>query len=326
MLGADHHGYVRRLMAMAAAFGDEPYVNLEILIGQLVNLVRDGEPVRMSKRAGTVVTLEDLVEIRRRGRRALRPRRAARPTRSSTSTSTCCSKRTNDNPVFYVQYAHARTRAVARNAAAAGVDRREFDAELLDARDRERAARRAAEFPRIVRQAAELREPHRVARYLEELAGAYHRWYDNCRVIPLGDEPVERRAPHPAVAQRRDGPGAAQRARPARRERPGADVTDELGETAQRDPADRAAARLGGRRAARSAERRRAWPWIVAVSCSSLLAIGALFVADAIARAHRRARRSASRSSPALDSPADRVDVEVAGLRAPPADRGALDG
>lgn len=189
MLGADHHGYVRRLMAMTAAFGDVPFVNLEILIGQMVNLLRDGQPHRMSKRAGTVVVLEDLVEAVGvdAGRYAL--------VRSSIDSSIdidldIWSKKTSDNPVFYVQYAHARTHSVARNAAAAGVARDVFDASLLTHETESILAGILAEFPRIVRQAAELREPHRIARYSEELAGAYHRWYDNCRVTPLGEESV----------------------------------------------------------------------------------------------------------------------------------------
>ncbi|HQG70232.1 MAG TPA: arginine--tRNA ligase [Rhodoglobus sp.] len=189
MLGADHHGYVKRLMAMTAAFGDTPYVNLEILIGQLVNLVRNGEPVRMSKRAGTVVTLEDLVEAVGvdAGRYAL--------VRSSIDSQVdidldLWGKKTNDNPVFYVQYAHARTHSVARNASGSGVDRGAFEASLLDHETESILLGILAEYPRLLRQAAELREPHRVARYAEELAGAYHRWYDSCRVTPVGDEPV----------------------------------------------------------------------------------------------------------------------------------------
>ncbi|BAJ73400.1 arginyl-tRNA synthetase [Microbacterium testaceum StLB037] len=190
MLGADHHGYVQRLMAMCAAFGDEPNVNLQVLIGQMVNLVRDGQPMRMSKRAGTVVTLEDLVEIVGvdAARYAL--------TRSSADSNLdidldVLQKRTNDNPVFYVQYAHARTHNVARNAAASGVDRSEFAPELLDHESESALLGALQEYPRIVAHAADVREPHRVARYLEELAGLYHRWYDNCRVIPLSDAPVE---------------------------------------------------------------------------------------------------------------------------------------
>ncbi len=190
MLGADHHGYVRRLMAMCAAFGDEPGVNLQILIGQLVNLVKDGQPVRMSKRAGTVVTMEDLVEIVGvdAARYAL--------TRSSTDSNLdvdldVLQRRTNDNPVFYVQYAHARTHNVARHAEASEVDRSEFAPELLDHETESALLGALQEYPRIVAFAAQVREPHRIARYLEELAGLYHRWYDNCRVIPLGDQPVE---------------------------------------------------------------------------------------------------------------------------------------
>jgi arginyl-tRNA synthetase len=189
MLGADHHGYIRRLMAMVQAFGDAPHVNLEILIGQLVNLVQNGEPVRMSKRAGNVVTLEDLVDAVGvdAGRYAL--------VRSSADSQLdidldLLGRKTNDNPVYYVQYAHARTNSVARNAAESGVSRDDFDAGLLTHETESILLGVLAEFPRVVRQAAEMREPHRVARYAEELAGAYHRWYDNCRVSPLGDEEV----------------------------------------------------------------------------------------------------------------------------------------
>jgi arginyl-tRNA synthetase len=164
-------------------------VNLEILIGQMVNLVREGEAVRMSKRAGTVVTMEDLVDAVGvdAARYAL--------VRSSADSALdidldLLTKRTNDNPVFYVQYAHARTKSVARNAAEAGVTRDAFDASLLTHETESILLAALADFPRVVRQAAELREPHRVARYLEDLAGSYHRWYDACRVSPFGDEEV----------------------------------------------------------------------------------------------------------------------------------------
>ncbi len=189
MLGADHHGYVGRLMAAVEAFGDTPGVNLQILIGQMVNLVRDGEPVKMSKRAGTIVTLDDLVDAVGvdAGRYAL--------VRSSSDSQLdidldLLSKRTNENPVFYVQYAHARTRSVARNAETAGVDRSAFAPELLTHETESALLGALQEFPRVVALAAELREPHRVARYIEEVAGLYHRWYDATRVIPLGDEPI----------------------------------------------------------------------------------------------------------------------------------------
>jgi arginyl-tRNA synthetase len=189
MLGADHHGYVGRMMAMVEAFGDVPGVNLQVLIGQMVNLLKGGEPVRMSKRNGTIVTLDDLVDAVGvdAGRYSL--------VRSSSDSQLdidldLLGKRTNENPVFYVQYAHARTQSVARNAVAAGVARSAFAPEMLTHDSESALLGVLQEYPRVVAQAAELREPHRIARYLEEVAGYYHRWYDNCRVIPLGDEPV----------------------------------------------------------------------------------------------------------------------------------------
>ncbi|WP_449386528.1 arginine--tRNA ligase [Cellulomonas soli] len=190
MLGADHHGYIGRMMAVCAAFGDTPHVNLELLIGQLVNLVRDGQPVRMSKRAGTVVTIDDLVDAV--GVDAARYALARSSADSSIDLDLdLLARATNENPVFYVQYAHARTVNVARNAAQAGVRRTDgFDASLLDHETESVLLGQIAELPRVVAQAAELREPHRVARYLEELAGAYHKWYDQRRVTPFGDEEV----------------------------------------------------------------------------------------------------------------------------------------
>ncbi|WP_028051029.1 arginine--tRNA ligase [Cellulomonas sp. URHD0024] len=190
MLGADHHGYIGRMMAVCAAFGDEPGVNLEILIGQMVNLVKDGAPVRMSKRAGTVVTIDDLVEAV--GVDAARYALARSSADSSIDLDLdLLASAKNENPVFYVQYAHARTVNVGRNAAEAGVRREDgFDASLLDHETESALLGQLAELPRVVAQAAELREPHRVARYLEELAGSYHKWYDKRRVIPFGDEEV----------------------------------------------------------------------------------------------------------------------------------------
>jgi arginyl-tRNA synthetase len=190
MLGADHHGYIGRMMAMCAAFGDVPGVNLEILIGQMVNLLKDGEPVRMSKRAGTVVTIDDLVDAV--GVDAARYALARSSANSSLDIDLdLLTRATNENPVFYVQYAHARTANVARNAADAGVRREDgFDAALLDHPAEAVLLGSLSEFPRVVAQAAELREPHRVARYLEELAGSYHKWYDQRRVAPFGDEEV----------------------------------------------------------------------------------------------------------------------------------------
>lgn len=185
LLGADHHGYVHRLKALAGAAGDDPEKDIEVLIGQLVSI----NGARLSKRAGNIIEMDDLREWL--GTDALRYSLARYPADSPlTLDPELLRRRTNDNPVFYVQYAHARTHNVARNAAASGVDRSAFAPELLGHETESALLGALQEFPRIVAFAAEVREPHRVARYLEELAGLYHRWYDNCRVIPLGDEPV----------------------------------------------------------------------------------------------------------------------------------------
>jgi arginyl-tRNA synthetase len=192
MLGADHHGYVGRMRAMVACFGDDPGRNLEILIGQLVSLVRDGQLVRMSKRAGTVLTLEDLVDAIGvdAARYALARYSADSPIDIDVDLWT---RSTRDNPVYYVQYVAARTASVARNAADVGLTRGDAEAfhpELLDHDKENELLKSLGEYPSVVATAAELREPHRVARYLEDLAGAYHRFYDNCRILPRGDEEI----------------------------------------------------------------------------------------------------------------------------------------
>ena len=186
MLGADHHGYIARLKAVAAAFGEDP-ATVEVLIGQMVNLVRDGRPVRMSKRAGTVLTLDDLVEAI--GVDAARYSLI----RSSVDTPididlALWSSASNENPVYYVQYAHARLSALARNAAELGLIPDTSHLELLSHEKEGALLRTIGEFPRVLETAASLREPHRVCRYLEDLAGDYHRFYDSCRVLPQGDE------------------------------------------------------------------------------------------------------------------------------------------
>ena len=189
LLGSDHHGYVGRLRATAAAYGDDPEETVEVLIGQFVNLYRGGEPVRMSKRAGNVITLDDLVESI--GVDAARYALARSATDSMIDIDLeLWARRTSDNPVFYVQYAHARLASLQRNAADLGIRRGEsYDAELLTHPREADVLGALGEFPRVVASAAELREPHRVARYLEELAGTYHRFYDSCRVLPVGSEP-----------------------------------------------------------------------------------------------------------------------------------------
>lgn len=186
LLGADHHGYVHRLKALAGAAGEDPETNIEVLIGQLVSI----NGARLSKRAGNIIELDDLQKWL--GTDALRYSLGRYPADSPlTLDPEILTKHTNDNPVFYVQYAHARTHQVARNAQAAGVTRAQFEPELL-VHDTEAALIASlADFPRVIAQSARLREPHRVARYVEELAGVYHRWYDSCRVTPVGDAPVE---------------------------------------------------------------------------------------------------------------------------------------
>lgn len=185
LLGADHHGYVGRLKAIAGAAGDNPETDISVLIGQLVNL----NGAKLSKRAGNIVELTDLLEWL--GSDALRYWLARYPADSPLSLDgEKLRSRSNDNPVFYVQYANARTGAVARNAAASGVDRSAFAPELLTHETETELLGALQEFPRMVARAAELREPHRIARYLEELAAHFHRWYDHCRVLPLGEEPV----------------------------------------------------------------------------------------------------------------------------------------
>lgn len=190
LLGADHHGYVGRMMAMCAAFGDTPGKNMQIIIGQMVNLLKGGAPVRMSKRAGNVVTLDDLVDAV--GVDAAR----YSLTRSSMDSNIdididLLSQRTNENPVYYVQYAHARTCSVARNAQEAGVSAEGFDPACLDDPADADLLGVLAKFPSLVDYAAQLREPHRINHYLEDLAAAYHGWYSKTRVTPRGDQPVD---------------------------------------------------------------------------------------------------------------------------------------
>jgi len=192
LLGADHHGYVNRLRAVAACAGDDPDVNIEVLIGQLVKMVKGGEEVRLSKRAGNMITLEDLVD--EVGVDAARYSLIRYPVDSPLVLDLdLLISRSNDNPVFYVQYAHARISSVLRGAADLGIDWRSADVDLsLLTHERETALLGLiGELPRIVGTASELREPHRVARYLEELANGYHKFYDLCRVLPMADAELE---------------------------------------------------------------------------------------------------------------------------------------
>jgi arginyl-tRNA synthetase len=189
LLGADHHGYVNRLRTVAQCAGDDPDQTLEVLIGQLVKLEQDGVELRLSKRAGTILTLDDFV--------AMVGVDAGRYSLARWSTDTPLTlrveeitRKSNDNPVYYVQYAHARTCNAKANAAQVGIGLDVFRPELLDSPYEAALLGALGEFPRVVAMAAQLRAPHRVARCLEDLAGAYHRWYDNCRIAPKGDDAI----------------------------------------------------------------------------------------------------------------------------------------
>jgi arginyl-tRNA synthetase len=190
LLGADHHGYVGRLKAMAACVGDDPDHNIEVLIGQLVKIMRGDEEVRLSKRAGAIVTLQELVDMI--GVDALRYTLSRFPADSPLTLDVEeITRQASDNPVYYVQYAHARLSAILRNAADLGLAPAAgdaFDPSLLAHAQEGDLLRALAEFPRVVAAAAQLREPHRVARYLEETASTFHKFYDTCRVLPMGDE------------------------------------------------------------------------------------------------------------------------------------------
>jgi arginyl-tRNA synthetase len=191
MLGADHHGYIHRLKATAACAGDDANYNVEIMIGQLVKIMEGGEELKLSKRAGTIITLEELVE--KVGVDAARYTLIRYPVDTPMVMDIDVLRRnTNENPVYYVQYAHARIAGVLRNSQELGISSEltSFDpAQLTHDRENELLGS-LAEYPRVVASAAQFREPHRVARYLEELAGVYHGFYADCRVIPLGDEPI----------------------------------------------------------------------------------------------------------------------------------------
>ncbi len=189
LLGADHHGYIGRMRAFVACMGDDPDQTLEVLIGQLVKIMRSGEEVKLSKRTGNMVTLADLVE--EVGVDAARYALIRSPADSPmTLDLDLLVKHTNENPVYYVQYAHARISSVLRHAHELGINWREseFEPDLLASEAERELLGVIEQFPGVVATAAELREPHRVARYLETLAGAYHRFYDNCRVLPMSGE------------------------------------------------------------------------------------------------------------------------------------------
>jgi len=191
MLGADHHGYVGRIKALAACAGDDPEKNVEVLIGQMVKIIEDGAELKLSKRAGTIITLEELVE--KVGTDAARYTLIRFPTDTPMVMDVdLLRKNTNENPVYYVQYAHARICAVLRNAKELGINYglNFYAPELLNHERERELVGLLAQYPKVLLSAAQLRQPHRVARYIEELAAQYHRFYNDCRVLPLGDEKV----------------------------------------------------------------------------------------------------------------------------------------
>ena len=191
MLGADHHGYVNRLRATAACAGDNPDYNVEVMIGQLVKIMEGGEEVKLSKRAGTIITLEELVE--KVGVDAARYTLIRYPVDTPMVMDIDVLRRnTNENPVYYVQYAHARIAGVLRNVEELAIPTglTNFDPSQLSHDRENELLGTLAEFPGIVEAAATFREPHRIARYLEELAGVYHGFYADCRVLPMGDEAI----------------------------------------------------------------------------------------------------------------------------------------
>jgi arginyl-tRNA synthetase len=183
-MGPDHHGYVPRLRAAMQALGHPPQA-FDVLIVQLVTLLRDGQPVRMSKRRGEFVLMEELLE--EVGRDAARftflTRRHDSPLEFDLAVAT---RQSSDNPVFYVQYAHARVASLFKNAAEQGVavpPWEQVDFSPLGLEEEQALIKRLLQYPDLVAGAARAREPHRVAYFLSELAGLFHPYYKAHRVI-----------------------------------------------------------------------------------------------------------------------------------------------
>jgi arginyl-tRNA synthetase len=184
LLGPDHHGYVPRMRAAMRALGHRPDA-FDVLIVQLVTLLREGQPVRMSKRRGEFVLMEELIE--EVGRDAARftflTRRHDSPLDFDLAVAT---RQTADNPVYYVQYAHARIASIFRQAAGQAVpvpDWRSVDVRALALEEELALIKRLLQFPSLVAGAGRALEPHRIAYWLQELAGAFHQYYKVHRVI-----------------------------------------------------------------------------------------------------------------------------------------------
>ena len=201
--GADHHGYIKRVDAACEALGYPG--QFEVLLGQLVNLLRNGEAVRMSKRKGTMVTFDEL--LREVGADATRYTLVSKSANQMIDFDIEVAKRQdNSNPVYYVQYAHARICSMLRRAA--GIDMEEaarmgmdnvareavgddIDLSLLTDATELAVSRKISEFPGLVEGCARDRAPFRLTHYAEDLAGAFHAFYTKCQVLPSPGRPVD---------------------------------------------------------------------------------------------------------------------------------------
>jgi arginyl-tRNA synthetase len=179
--GADHHGHVPRMKGAMQALGLDP-ARLEVVLVQVVHLTRGGEPVRMGKRSGAFVTLQEVVEDV--GADATTFFLLMRKSDAHLEFDLELAKRqTSDNPVFYVQYAHARIASVLRTAAESGIDRAAADPARLTEPDELALIRRIAQFPETIEASALELEPHRVVFFLMDLAGEFHRYYNRSRIL-----------------------------------------------------------------------------------------------------------------------------------------------
>jgi arginyl-tRNA synthetase len=188
--GADHHGYVSRLKGGVQALGHDP-AELEIILGQLVNLQRGGEAVKLSKRAGDIVLLSDVIDLVGADATRLTFLLQSIDTRQTFDIDVVTSQ-SMDNPVFYVQMAHARIHGISRTAAERGVERRpldQVDVGLLTSERELDVLRSLAELPEVVADACEARAPHRVTTWVRDLASAFHGFYHDCYVVSEFVEP-----------------------------------------------------------------------------------------------------------------------------------------
>lgn len=185
--GADHHGYIARMKAAVGALGYNPD-QLEILILQMVSLYRNGELVKMSKRTGQSVTLNELIE--EVGTDAARFFFVMRSIDSQLDFDlTLATEKSNENPVYYIQYAHARICSIFRQLKEAGIEEAaEADYSLLTDPTETELIKKLGEYPELIASAAKERAVHRVAHYVHELAGLFHSFYNQCRILGVDPE------------------------------------------------------------------------------------------------------------------------------------------